>query len=297
MPERPDDLAEGLLRLCRSNEPSPAWLTALRKDKSALSRATGGEPLTVEVAITDVCEIRLGITPSGHVVFPLSPGGEADARITGDAATVARFLLDDETPLTAHLANGILHLPWAETSVERVSRLRALVARHLRTLIEGTTPAALVYRRSALRLRCASLRSRAVGYVLETASPAMLAAATVVAASTATQPPVAAATAPPPSVVRLAPTTASPPLKPSMESRDRAAGTLHGSPVLHSGVVPGGAVAKRPEVVAPDAELQTPRPGGQATDRTLGGVVHCNTDVRQRVCELAEPVPLPRREP
>jgi len=300
-------LPDRLLQRCRNEQAAtPAWLVQLRGNRDEIAIALGGHALTVEVDMQGVCSLRLGITPSGHVVYPLGSGGEPDVRVAGEAREVASFLLG-ESPVSARLGDGLVELRSATAHLDRLSRLRNVVARHLRAVAEGAP--VVLCRHAYIRARSAAARVRIATFLADKAAPGLFTAATMavalqpIATSAFSTPAAAhptqssAVSARDLGLSRDHPTAMTTPTKGGAPDRARPP-----DPQVAKGR-PGAARAPAsPAIVAAQrvndndhdattVDARTPRPNGEGSLQTWS-VVHCDSDVRRAVCHGLAALPV-----
>lgn len=129
------------------------WVDALRTRAAELAAATGGSPVTIEVAVTDRRAFRVGILSDGQVHVPLGSHGPVNFRLQGDSELVARFVLGEGTLLDAQYDGVLVYDSPRPATARLVGRLRRVVAGELRTLLELPAVVAVATRRVTARWR------------------------------------------------------------------------------------------------------------------------------------------------
>lgn len=280
-----DDAAR-LLELC-GQAAAGVWLDVLRSAKDDLAIANHGQPLIIEVVLRRRCHVRLGITPLGRIVHPLSGRDPTNVRVEGDPIDVTAFLLGELTLAQAQ-KQGLLSVRHG-VSADRLDRLRAVVASQLRSLLSDRAVVVpvttLAWRlRRAYRVPAewaAAAAAKAAPVVVATA--AMLAGPTGATAVHAAGDSAASAVAP--VIAQPAAPVAAPPVKHAASAAARARSAE--GPTLEP-VPPGRSVVSLQQRVAHDDSVA-------GRDRTtavpVSGTINCDNWYRSLVCDAVERLP------
>lgn len=255
---------------------SPLWLDALCERFADIAQAAGGTQLTIDVALTGRRPFRLGILTDGQLLYPMGRRDPWDVRLQGDPADVARFVLGDATLLDAQYEELlVLASPLASTS-RIVGRLRRVVGRELRRLLEGSIAVVVGLRRPLDRLRELSPSVPQVAFAADCMARAVIAACAIltpVAASTYVSTTPGAITLPPAAELVQTPQNAETITTGPGPERGQTAPTA-----TARGVMPSGDTART------EAEATASRPGGGENRDWLIVEVDCEHGFGRTMC-------------
>jgi hypothetical protein len=276
--DRLDRLVAQLVDSC-DNPGSPLWLDALRQRFTDIAQATGGTHVIIEVALTGREPFRIGILTDGELLYPMGRRDPWDVRLQGDPAEVARFVLGEATLLDAQ-HQGILVLASPSTS-RMVGRLRRVVGRELRRLLEDSAAVVLGVRRPIDRLRDLAPSVPQVAFAADCTARALIAACAILtpaAASTYVSTTAGSSPAPPAAAepVQTPQAAESVTAEPGIEHRPAAIGPAPSAAQL------GRATAARTGV-----DTTASRPGGETRHSTFIEV-DCEHSVGRTICAVTD---------
>jgi hypothetical protein len=273
-----DGMVAQLVASC-DNPGSPLWLDALCDRFADIAQATGGRHLIVDVALTGREPFRIGILSDGQLLYPMGRSDPWDVCLQGDPADVAHFVLGEATLLDAQY-QGVLELasPLASTS-RIVGRLRRLVRRELRRLLEGSVAVVVGWHRPVDRLRDLAPTLPQVALAADYTARAVVAACAIFA------PPVAATELHATGVSSTVPLVAEP-----IEAPDAALTTTVTAGSGRSPAPRGVTASSVAQVGRTEAEATASRPGGGENREWLIVEVDCEHGFGRTMCTARDQI-------